>query len=472
MPHKLLVVDDEEAICRLVSATFTAEGFEVVMAHDGPSALEQVTIEGPDIVILDLTLPGMDGLNVLERLKASLPALPVVMFTGSHDIKTAVRAIQLGAYNYLTKPIDRDELVIVVRRALEMRALQLEVEELRRHVGKGETLASQMGTSEAVQRVADQVETVAASNFTVLVLGETGTGKELVAHALHKQSDRRRKPFVALDCGAIPEQLMESELFGHERGAFTGAERRKQGRFQLAESGTCFLDEVGNLPTGLQVKLLRVLESKQLQPLGAEKSSPVDIRWVAATNLDLNQRVGDGQFRSDLYFRLAQYTIALPALRDRAGDIPYLTQRFIDEVSVELRRPIRNVVPAAMDLLLRHHWPGNVRELRNVVRRAVLQTKDFVIRAEGVQAALGAPAGATAVAAAITTPPMPAMRAGDHSLREIADEAAHAAERQAICDALRASGGNKSHAALALKTGYKTLHGKMRDLGIEAHDFI
>jgi DNA-binding NtrC family response regulator len=467
MRYKLLVVDDDESIRRLIGMIFNAEGFDVVMAHDGPVAIEKASSDLPDAVILDLTLPGIDGLHVLERLRGDHPGLPIVMLTGSHEIATAVRAIQLGAFNYLTKPINRDELVVVTRRALEMRALQLEVEELRRQSSRADTLAAQMGISQAVKQVVDQVETVAASDFTVLVLGETGTGKELVAQAIHKQSERRRRPFVALDCGAIPEHLLESELFGHERGAFTGADRRKQGRFQLAEGGTCLLDEVGNLPINLQVKMLRVLESKELQPVGADKSTPMDVRWVAATNHDLAQRLGETHFRSDLYFRLAQYTIALPPLRERPDDVAYLAQRFIDEASVELRRPIQQIVPAALDLLVRHSWPGNVRELRNVVRRAVLQTKDFVIRADAIQTLFGTP---TNVAPTVTTPPTAATR-GDQSLKEIAEQAARMAEREAISKALRASGGNKSQAALALKTGYKTLHGKMRDLGIEAHDF-
>jgi DNA-binding NtrC family response regulator len=467
MTPKLLVVDDDETNCRLIAATFVAEGLDVIVAHDGPSGLEQAVIHRPDVVILDLRLPGLDGLQVLECLKSAHPAVPVVMLTAERDVKSAVRATQLGAFNYLTKPIDDDEIVVAVRRALETRALRLEVEELRRHSGKGDTLAAQMGTSRQVEQVVEQVETVAASNFTVLVLGETGTGKELVAQAIHRQSERRRKPFVALDCGAIPEQLLESELFGHERGAFTGADQRKQGRFQLAEGGTCLLDEVGNLQPSLQVKLLRVLESKQLHPVGADRASPMDIRFVAATNHDLQQRVSEGQFRSDLYFRLAQYTIALPPLRDRTDDITYLAQRFIEEASVELRRPIQNIVPAALDLLVQHSWPGNVRELRNVVRRAVLETKEFVIRPDVVRAVLGAPATASSAGAS----PIAFVRTADQSLKAIAEQAARAAERQAICEALRATGGNKSQAASVLKTGYKTLHTKMRDLGIESRDF-
>jgi DNA-binding NtrC family response regulator len=463
MTRKLLVVDDDEASCRLIGAIFKADGFEVIAAHDGPSGLLKAATELPDVVLLDLHLPGLDGLKVLEKFMASTPSVPVVMFTGSRDVKTAVRATQLGAFDYLTKPVNHAEVKVVVRRALETRTLRLEVQELRRDVEKraAESLTLQMGPSTRVTQVVEQVGIVAASNFTVLLLGETGTGKEIVAQAIHQLSDRRRRPFVALDCGAIPDSLLETELFGHEKGAFTGAERRKEGRFRLAEGGTCFLDEVGNLPIQLQAKLLRVLESGQVQPVGAERASSMDVRFVAATNDDLPARASRGLFRADLYFRLAQYAIRLPPLRERADDIAYLTQRFMEEASIELRRPIQAITPDALELLRRHQWPGNVRELRNVVRQAVLQTKGLVIRSDAVQVVLGeASAGATAAAP----------RAGQ-SLREIAAHAAAAAERHAICDTLQATAGNKSRAAKALNTDYKTLHLKMKHLSIRARDF-
>jgi DNA-binding NtrC family response regulator len=462
---KILVIDDEEANCRLVKAIFSVEGFQVIAAHDGAAGLAMLAAESPDLVLVDLRMPGMSGMDVLQDLRIRAPSLPAVMLTGSRDVKNAVRATQLGAIDYLTKPINRDELVLVVRRALETSALRREVEELRRRVDVDELdpLVMQMGMSQEVARVVEQVKLVASSNFTVLVMGETGTGKELVARAIHEQSDRRRKPFVALDCGAIPEQLMESELFGHERGAFTGADRRKEGRFRLAEGGTCFLDEVGNLPVTLQPKLLRVLESKQVQAVGAERSQPMDVRFIAATNDSLQQRIALGQFRADLYFRLAQYTIQVPPLRERRVDIPHLTQRFVDAVSVELRKPVQAILPEALELLQQNDWPGNVRELQNVVRKAVLQTKGLAIRAETIQAALGEDASA----------PVPAQPAPveTRSLREIAAAAVQTAERTAICAVLQASGGNKARAARELRTDYKTLHVKMKQLGIRARDY-
>ena len=464
MRGRLLVVDDDEASCRLIKASFTAEGLGVSMAHDGPAGVEKAVRDRPDVVLLDVRLPGLDGLEVLEQLKAKLPSLPVVMLTASRDVKTAVRATQLGAFDYLTKPFDADELVLVVGRALETHALRLEVDELRQRVGRDESgnLALQMGPSDQIKDVVEQVRTVAASNFTVLVLGETGTGKELVAQAIHRQSERRRNPFVALDCGAIPEQLLESELFGHERGAFTGADKRKPGRFQLADGGTCFLDEIGNLPLNLQAKLLRAMESKQVQPVGAERATPMDVRFVAATNLDLHKRAEVGTFRADLYFRLAQYTISLPALRQRPADIEHLTRRFVAEASVELRRPVHELAPEALELLQRYSWPGNVRELRNVVRQAVLSATELSI----------SPAQLKALLRGTTSPDTrePDVTSGQ-TLKEIAEEAARTAERRAISETLRETKGNKSRAARALQTDYKTLHLKMKHLGIRARDF-
>jgi DNA-binding NtrC family response regulator len=462
MNRRLLVVDDEPAIVRLLKAIFVREGFEVLTAADGEAGLAEVAAGDPEIVIVDLELPKLDGIQVIERLKASNPGLPVVMLTGRDDAKTAVRAMRLGAADYVTKPFEPEEISLVVGRAMEARALVSEVQELRRRAGGG-GLDAQMGPGAAVQRIVEQVRTVASTSFSVLILGETGTGKELVASALHRESERRGKPFVALDCGAIPEALLESELFGHEKGAFTGADRRRTGHFHVAENGTVFLDEIGNLPLGLQAKLLRVLESRQLQAIGASQATSIDVRFIAATNNDLQARVKDGQFRSDLYFRLAQYTIHLPPLRARPEDIPHLAARFMNEVSIELRRPVAEIAPDALDLLRRHSWPGNVRELRNVVRQAVLESKELRLDLQTIQRALGEAGGPAPEAAGPRSP--------GQSLKDAAGQAAREAERQAISDALRVTHGNKSEAARTLKTDFKTLHVKMKGLGIRARDF-
>jgi DNA-binding NtrC family response regulator len=462
-PSKLLVIDDDEPWARVLQKLFTRQGLEVVMEHDGKPGVERARTEHPDVIVIDLDMPTMSGLEALPHLLELDPHVPVIMLTGNQDARTAVRAMQLGAFDYLPKPVDNEEISLVVRRALETRALRAEVEDLRRQVGETAGLPAQMGSSAEVQAIVEHVRTVASSPFSVLILGETGTGKEVVAQAIHRESDRRNKPFIALDCGAIPETLLESELFGHERGAFTGADRRKAGHFHLAEGGTLFLDEIGNLPIALQAKLLRVLESKEVQSVGAAKATRMDVRFVAATNQNLQDHVARGSFRSDLYFRLAQYTISLPLLRERPGDILYLAQRFLEEASVELRRPVHEIPADVARLLQRHSWPGNVRELRNVIRRAVLESKDLLIHRQVVQRLLGDASDPMSL-----RPQSQATR----SLRDTAAEAAREAEHRAISAALRATGGNKSQAARALQTDYKTLHTKMNALGIRGRDFM
>jgi DNA-binding NtrC family response regulator len=458
----MLVVDDDPASCRLIQALFEPEGLEVSVAHDAKDGLSQAAKGGVAIVILDLHLPDSDGIEVLKRLRELDPNLPVIMLTGHADVKTAVSAIKLGAAHYLTKPMDGEEVLLVVRRALETRALKTEVEDLRRLVDEGAALANQMGPSREVATIVEQVRIVAATTFSVLVQGETGTGKELVAHAIHRLSARRNKPFMAIDCGAIPEALLESELFGHEKGAFTGADRRKEGQFRIAEGGTVLLDEIGNLPLSLQAKLLRVLESRQLQPVGAAKMMPMDVRFLAATNDDLQARVTAGKFRTDLYFRLAQYTISLPPLRARPSDIAHLALRFLGEVSVELRRPVLDIAPDAIQALEQHPWTGNVRELRNVVRQAVLEARDVVLRRIHLQKLLGRCAEPGDAGGG---------ERGGRALKEVAEAAARDAEQRFIREVLRETRGNKSQAAKILRTDYKTLHLKMKALGIRAQDY-
>jgi DNA-binding NtrC family response regulator len=352
-------------------------------------------------------------------------------------------------------------LILTLERAVERHRLHSRIEELKRQ-GQGSTLAERMGGSPAIALVIQQVAQVAESNFTVLVQGETGTGKELVARAIHQQSPRRQSPFVAVDCGAIPETLVESELFGHERGAFTGAQARREGHFQLAKGGTLFLDEIGNVPLATQAKLLRALEQREVHPLGGARAVTVDARIIAATNSELEESVKAGRFRADLYYRLSEFTIALPPLRSRREDIMHLSQRFLDEVSMELRRPVRRISDEAMQVLLHHDWPGNVRELRNVVRKAALLATDVVTPEHIPALSASAPAHARAGAEPVGE---------DLSLREVAELAAVQAEREIIRHALESTKGNKSQAARLLRTDYTTLHAKMKRYGISARDF-
>jgi DNA-binding NtrC family response regulator len=456
---KVLVVDDDPRVRAVLIETIALDGLEAVEAESGKAALERLRTEQPQVVLLDLNMPGLSGLETLPELKRIDPLVSVIILTASTDVAKAVQAIRLGAYDYLTKPCRSADLMLVIRRALERHDLLARVNELRLQVGKAATLREQMGPSERIRAVVHQVAEIADSTMTVLIQGETGTGKELVARAIHHASERRQGPFVALDCGAIPDTLIESELFGYERGAFSGADRHKDGHFQLAAGGTLFLDEVVNLPLPTQVKLLRVLQERRVQPLGARGPVAVDVRIVAASNVMLEDEMHAGRFRPDLFYRLCEYPIVLPALRERREDIAHLARRFLDEAAMDLRRPVRGLSDAAIETLLRHSWPGNVRELRNVVRQAAVRCRDVI---EPEHLALGAPARPSRA----PDGPPPGL-----SLREIGQLATADAERRAIRDALEASGGNKAEAARALRTDYKTLHVKMKQYGISSREF-
>jgi DNA-binding NtrC family response regulator len=464
-PTRLLVVDDDPGIRSLLAEYLGPRDFEVLTVGTGEQALALVRDAVPDVVILDLDLPDRPGIEVLAGLKAAEPALPVLILTGRGDIQTAIRSTELGAFAYLTKPADLGELEVVLKRALEHRSLQREIESLRERLGDSHGLFRRMGPGRHVRQVVEQVQRVADSGFTVLLQGETGTGKELVARAIHDSSLRHGAPFIAIDCGSIPEALIESELFGHEKGAFTGAGERRVGHFQLAQGGTLFLDELANLPLALQARLLRVLQERQLQPVGGHKPVQLDVRFVAATNVDLREASASGRFRQDLYFRLAEYTIKLPPLRERGDDLAYLAGRFAEEASIELRRPARTLTRAALEVLARHPWPGNVRELRNVVRKAVLECEDLVLSDAHVRHALDQ--GESLPVHTLVPQPAPSAPGGKPlSLREISGQAAKDAERAAILSALQASGGNKSEAARRLQTDTKTLYVKIRQYGL------
>jgi DNA-binding NtrC family response regulator len=462
LPLPALVVDDDPQVRRYLADILEGEGFAVVAVADGQAALEYVNASTPGIVLLDLRMQDLDGMETLKRLKATGLQAPVIMLTGYGNIASAVEAIRLGAYNYLTKPLPATEIMVAIRQALRHRQLLAEIEELRRQLASSSVPGWLVGPSPESRIVAQQVMQVARSALTVLIEGETGTGKELVARAIHETSDRRKNPFIAVDCAAIPDTLIESELFGHEKGAFTGADRRRGGHFQLADCGTLFLDEIANLPVATQAKLLRVLQQREVQPLGGNVVVPVNVRIIAASNVPLQAEVRTGRFRPDLYYRLNEFIISLPPLRDRRGDVLPLANRFLAEASTEFGRPVRAISEAAAGLLLRHQWPGNVRELRNVIRRAVLLTSD-VVRPEHL-------AGVYAESPLASLPAAPGAPPLGLSLKEIADMATQQAERQAIREALRATGGNKSETARRLKVDYKTLHIKMKQYGIPARE--
>jgi two-component system nitrogen regulation response regulator GlnG len=458
-----LVADDEVEVCELAADLLRDEGFRVVTANDGPRALELFETQSPDVAILDIEMPGYSGFDILQRIKQAAPRVPVIMITGYADVKRAVTAMRHGAYDFLTKPLVLEDLLATIVRALERESLLEELDSLRRRVKDGPTLSEVMGSSPAIQAVIEDVHRLAASRLSVVIFGETGTGKELVARAIHRHGDRAARPFVALDCGAMPDTLIESELFGYERGAFTGADRRKDGYFQMADGGTLFLDEVTNLPLATQAKLLRVLQERTVQPLGATRTVTVDVRVVAASNVALEPAVQAGRFRQDLYYRLNEFTIPLPPLRERRDDVAHLATRFLAEANLEVSGVPRTLSEATLAALAQHDWPGNVRQLRSVVRRAAIVASGPIgpehLRLGGAEA--------HQVPAESTEP----RAIPEGGLKALADAAMVSAESDAIRRALRTARGNKSVAARALCVDFKTLHLKMKRYGIGAKEF-
>ncbi len=369
----LLIVDDEPNIRRVLEAVFAKDGYQVRTAENGRKALDIVATEpGLNVVICDLIMPDMNGVEVLEAAKEINPRLSLVMITAHGTIKTAVDAMKLGAFDYITKPFDMDEIKLVVKNALERSRLLEENVELRQELKSRYKFDNIVGSSGKMQEVYRIIERVAASNATVLIRGESGTGKELIARAIHYNSPRAQKPFIAVSCAALPETLLESELFGHEKGSFTGATGQKIGRFELATQGTLFLDEIPEVSPGVQVKLLRALQEREFERVGGTKTVKVDVRLIAATNRDLEQLVADGVFRADLYYRLQVIQVFLPSLRERMEDIAPLVEHFIQKFNKENGKAVKFLSPEAMDLVMKYEWPGNIRELENAIERCVV----------------------------------------------------------------------------------------------------
>ncbi len=376
----ILIIDDEPHLPHQFARYLKKHGYEALTAADGEAGLLELQRNTIDLVLLDLRLPKLGGLEVLTRIRANDPDLPVVILTAYGDVQTAVAAMKSGASDYLLKGFDLAELLLVVQRALENSAMSRELRELRQLRSNNYHFNYIVGHSERMREVFELVERVAHSDASVLIMGESGTGKEVVAHAIHDQSPRVSGPFHAINCAAIAPNLLESELFGYEPYAFTDAKKQKRGLLELAEGGTLFLDEVGEMPLGMQAKLLRVLETRSFYRLGASKEVTINIRVLAATNRDLEQAREEGTFRSDLYFRLAVLKIVLPPLRERPGDIILFASRFIDEFNKSMGRNVRRIAPEAQHLLLAYSWPGNVRELKNVIERAmILSTNDEIL---------------------------------------------------------------------------------------------
>jgi DNA-binding NtrC family response regulator len=369
---RVLVVDDEPMVCLALTNWLEEENYFAQAVEDGPQAIKAVRGENWDIVLLDLRMPGMDGLEVLKKVKEIAPQTVVIMMTAYASIPGAVQAMKEGAYDYIVKPLDVDQLTLMLKRIVEHQQLITENILLRKRLTEQYEFEDIIGRSEAMQEVFSMIKAVTDTNATVLITGETGTGKELVARAIHSNSSQRYGPFVATSCGALPETLLESELFGYEKGAFTGADRTKKGRFELANGGTLFLDEVGDISMKTQIKLLRVLQEKSFSRLGGTGQIKVDVRLISATNRDLVAAIEEGSFRSDLYYRLNVVSIQLPPLRERKDDVPLLAVHFINKYNVEFNKKFDRVDRKAMDFMIDYHWPGNVRELENVIERALV----------------------------------------------------------------------------------------------------
>jgi len=380
MSETILIIDDEEtlreSLCRLLSK----EGYAVSSAGSGEDALALIDTGGFDLVISDIILPGIDGIEVLRKAREKYPDQMVIMITAYASLETALEALRAGAYDYIMKPVLHEELKLLVRNALRHRSLQAENKLLKKQIERDYDFSHIIGESEALKRTMEEVTLVADTKSNVLITGETGTGKELIARAIHYNSMRKSKPFVPINCASIPENLLESELFGHVRGAFTGAVTAKKGLFEEANGGTVFLDEIGEMGTSLQAKLLRVIDDRQVRPVGGTLSSKVNLRFITATNKDLSRATQDGSFREDLYYRINTINIALPPLRERQEDIPLLARHFLERFASELGKPLKSITPQTMSVFEGYPWPGNVRELRNIIERAVLISDTDMIK--------------------------------------------------------------------------------------------
>lgn len=453
--NRILVVDDDNAHRGMLKTMLGAWGFTVEEADDGDKAVELVKEKYFDVVLTDVRMARMDGIQALKNILAYNPALPIVLMTAYSSVETAVEALRLGAYDYLVKPLDFDLLKETLEQAIERSSHIVENRELRRQLSDGNQSADILGHSPAMQAMVRFIETVAPTEATVLITGESGTGKELVATALHKASARSSKAMVTVNCAALAESLLESELFGHEKGSFTGADKRRDGRFVQADGGTLFLDEIGEMPLPLQAKLLRALQQGEVQRIGSDLPIHVDVRVIAATNRDLRLEVGEKRFREDLYFRLNVISIEVPPLRQRQDDIPLLAAHFMQCFAERNHKVIKGFSPQAMDCLLRYKWPGNVRELQNAVERAVILCGgDLIGEDELPDNVRHAPA----------IDESPATLDGGMSLAGLPLEKV---ERRAIEATLRQTGDNKSEAARRLGITRATLHNKLRKYGLE-----
>ncbi len=447
----ILIVDDEESICQTLGGILTDEGYEVAVAGSGEEALRVLEEEQPHLVLLDIWLPGMDGIEALKAIKAGHPQLQVVMMSGHGSIETAVKATKLGAFDFIEKPLSLEKVMLVVNHALDLVRLEEENLLLRQKVGHEYELT---GNSSLIQDLKEVINIVAPTNAWILIMGENGTGKELVARSIHHQSRRAQKPFVEVNCAAIPEDLIESELFGHEKGAFTGATTMKRGKFDLANEGTIFLDEVADMSLKAQAKVLRILQEKKFERVGGNRLIPTDVRVLAATNKDLEREMEEGRFRQDLYYRLNVIPLRIPPLRDRKEDIPILVERFIRDFAVKEGDTEKKVADEVLTILMKYHWPGNVRELKNIIERLVIMTPTGVITKCDILPFFEEGKGEV---------PRDDLQITSDSFRAAKQEF----ERQYIVRKLREYNGNISRTAEAIGLERSNLHKKIRSYELD-----
>ncbi len=453
----ILIIEDKESMADMLRQTLESEGYTVVSAHDGREGIKYLKEGTIDLVLTDLKLPGMDGIEVLKASKEENQLRPVIIMTAFGSIETAVAAMKSGAFDFITKPFDPDYLLMLIRRAIETQRLIKENILLKEEFASKLGLPTIIGKSQEIVNVAQLVQKVATTKTTVLLLGESGTGKELFARAIHHLSNRKQYPFVPINCAAIPRDLLESELFGHEKGAFTSADAKKLGKFELADKGTIFLDEIGDMDLSIQSKLLRAIEAGEIERVGAVKTIRVDVRIVAASNKDLEKSVEEKKFREDLFYRLNVFPIKIPPLRERKEDIPLLVEYFVKKYCLEIKTPKKNISQDALNTLMKSRWKGNVRELENAIERAVILSDGEMITPEHF-----------VLDTLPFTESAEKIFPEEGTLESVAREALRIAETQRIKQVLKETRGNKSRAAEILQVSYKTLLTKIKDYGIEA----
>lgn len=449
--NKILITDDDRNLRRILREILEVKGFSTMEAADGREALDIFTKTRPDAVILDLKMPGMNGMETLQEFKKLDPEVPVIIITAYGDVPSAVEAIKLGAYDFLIKPPNFDNLIITLKRAVERYELDKKVKRL--NSGMDASLEWLLGKSERIREIIKQIVQVAWSNYSVVIQGDTGTGKTYIAGIIHNLSERTKGPFVAIDIGAIPENLVESELFGHEKGAFTGAEKRKKGFFEVADCGTILIDELQNMSPYVQSRLLKVVEEKKICPLGSTDVQNIDIRIISTTNINLQKAIEEKKFREDLFYRLSEVVISIPPLRERKEDVPFFTDKFFRETCEELNKKMTGISDEARDVLNSYNWPGNIRELKNVVRRAVLFSQDTVIGRKEINFLIDSEGRDNNISNILQFEGLPLMALED-------------AEKLMIRKALEFEAGNKTKAAAILKIDYKTLLRKIKHYGI------